>query len=139
MSAVQPYINFDGRCEEALELYKKAIGARVEMLMRCKEAPLEPGQKLSPGSEDKILHVAFWVGDSLLMGSDGYNKGATEFKGVMLSITARDPAEAKRFHEGLSAGGKVTMPLQETFYSPCFGMLEDKFGLGWMVIVQPKK
>ena len=139
MSVVQPYINFDGRCEEALELYKKAIGARVEMMMRCKEAPMAPGQKLSPGSEDKILHVAFWVGDSLLMGSDGYNKGATEFKGISLSITARDPAEAKRFLEGLSAGGKVTMPLQETFYSPCFGMLEDKFGLGWLVIVQPKK
>jgi PhnB protein len=139
MSTVQPYLNFDGRCEEALEFYKSAIGAKVELMMRCKEAPLEPGQKLSPGSEDKILHVAFIVGDSLLMASDGYVKNAPVFKGFSLSITARDAAHAKSMFDALSAGGKVTLPLQATFYSPCFGMLEDKFGVAWMVIVQPKK
>ena len=136
---VQPYLNYDGRCEEAVEHYKKAVGAVVELMMRCKDAPLEPGQKISPGSDDKILHVSFRIGDSVLMASDGYNKGAAEFKGVALSITARDANEAKRIFDGLSSGGKATMPLQETFYSPCFGMLEDKFGMGWMVIVQPKK
>jgi PhnB protein len=139
MSTISPYLNFDGRCEEALEFYKSAMGAKVELMMRCKEAPLAPGQKISPGSEDKILHVAFTVGDSLLMASDGYNSGKAEFKGFSLSITATDPAHAKRVFDALSAGGKVTLPLQETFYSPCFGMLEDKFGMGWMVIVQPKE
>ena len=138
MSTVQPYLNFDGRCEEAIEFYKSAVDAKVELMMRCKDAPLAPGQKLSPGSENKILHVAFLVGDSLLMGSDGYNTGAPAFKGFSLSITAKDEAHAKRMFEALSAGGKATMPLQATFYSPCFGMLEDKFGMAWMVIVQPK-
>jgi PhnB protein len=136
---VQPYLNFDGRCEEAVEFYKSALGAKVELMMRCKDAPLAAGQKLSPGSEDKILHVAFRVGDSLMMASDGYVTNAPVFKGFTLSLSASDPAHAKRLFDGLSAGGKVTMPLQETFYSPCFGMLEDKFGMGWMVIVQPKK
>jgi PhnB protein len=134
---VQPYINFDGRCEEAIDFYKSAVGAKVELMMRCKEAPLADGQKISPGSENKILHVAFRVGDSLLMGSDGYNSGAAQFKGISLSISADDPAHAKRIFDAMSAGGKVTMPLQETFYSPSFGMLEDKFGMSWMVIVQP--
>ena len=136
---VQPYLNFDGRCEEAVEFYKSALGAKVELMMRCKDAPLAAGQKLSPGSEDKILHVALRVGDSLLMASDGYVTNAPVFKGFTLSLSASDPAHAKRLFDGLSPGGKVTMPLQETFYSPCFGMLEDKFGMGWMVIVQPTK
>jgi PhnB protein len=138
MSTVQPYINFDGRCEEAIELYKSALGAKVELMMRCKDAPLPEGQKLSPGSENKILHVAFLVGDSLLMASDGYVKNAPVFKGISLSITATDETHAKRMFDALSVGGKVTMPLAATFYSPCFGMLEDKFGMAWMVIVQPK-
>jgi PhnB protein len=136
---ITPYLNYDGRCEEAIEFYKKAVGAEVDLMMRCKDAPLAPGQKLSPGSEEKILHVSFRIGDAQLMGSDGYNKGESQFKGVALSIDAKDESDAKRLFNGLSAGGKATMPLQETFYSPCFGMLEDKFGLGWMVIVQPKK
>jgi PhnB protein len=135
---ITPYLNYDGRCEEAIEFYKKAVGATVDLLMRCKDAPLEPGQKLSPGSEEKILHVSFRIGDARLMASDGYNKGAAQFKGIALSIDAKDAADAKRLFDGLSAGGKATMPLQETFYSPCFGMLEDKFGIDWMVIVQPK-
>ncbi len=135
---IVPYLNFDGRCEEAIEFYKSAAGAKVELLMRCKEAPLEPGQKLSPGSEEKIVHVAFRIGDSMLMGSDGYITNAPVFKGFSLSITAADEAHAGRLFDAMSAGGKVTMPLAATFYSPCFGMLEDKFGLAWMVIVQPK-
>ncbi|HEY2630495.1 MAG TPA: VOC family protein [Usitatibacter sp.] len=136
---VQPYLNFDGQCEEAIEFYQSVMGAKVELMMRCKDAPLEPGQKISPGSEDKILHAAFRVGESLLMGSDGYNKGKPDFKGFSLSLSATDEAHAKRLFDGLSRGGKVTMPLAATFYSPCFGMLEDKFGMGWMVIVQPKR
>lgn len=139
---VQPYLNFDGRCEEAIEFYKKAVGARVDMMMRYKENP-EPSSAgpVAPGSDNKILHSAFRIGASTIMASDGYNHGESRFRGFSLTINVADEAEADRVFNALVAGGKVTLPLQKTFYSPRFGMLEDKFGMGWMVIVpgpQPK-
>ncbi len=131
---VQSYLFFNGRCEEALEFYKKALGARVEMLMRYKESPEPPPPgMLPPGSENKVMHSSFRVGDTVVMASDGHCSGEVNFQGFSLSITVADVAAADRVFNALADGGKVTMPLAKTFWSPRFGMLTDRFGVGWMV------
>jgi PhnB protein len=136
---VQPYLFFDGRCEEALDFYARAVGAKVEMLMRFKESPdPHPPGMLPPGAENKVLHATMRIGDTQVMASDGECKGRPSFQGFSLSLTARDEAEAKRRFNALADGGKVQLPLQKTFFSPSFGMLTDRFGVGWMVIVQPQ-
>ncbi|RJF96539.1 VOC family protein [Noviherbaspirillum cavernae] len=136
---VQPYLFYNGRCEEALEFYRKTIGAEVEVLMRFKDSP-EPPQPgmVPPGSEEKVMHANFRIGDTTLMASDGCNSGQPEFGGFSLSLTAPDAARAEQWFKALSDGGKVTMPLGKTFFAETFGMLEDRFGLGWMIIVEPK-
>jgi PhnB protein len=136
---VQPYLFFDGRCEEALDFYKKAVGAQVEMLMRFKEAPPNPNADPNacggamPGP-DKVMHCSFKVGDTSIMASDGNCMGHPDFKGFSLTINAKDDAEAKRLFGALSDGGQVQMPMAETFFATSFGMVADKFGVGWMVI-----
>jgi PhnB protein len=130
---VQPYLNFDGRCDEALEFYKKAIGAKVGMLMRFKDAPDQ--SMISPGSENKVMHSSFQVGETTIMASDGRCTGKANFHGIALSITANSEAEADKLFGGLAEGGQVNMPLSKTFFSPKFGMLSDKFGVGWMISV----
>lgn len=132
---VQPYLFFEGRCEEAIEFYKAALGAKVEMMMRFRENPDPQPGMCAPGSENKIMHAAFHVGDSLVMASDGMAGGKPEFKGFSLSVNAKDEAHADRLFDALGQGGKVTLPLGRTFFSPRFGMVTDKFGVGWMVIV----
>ena len=133
---VQPYLFFEGRCEEAVKFYQSALGAKVEGMMRYKESPESmPAGKLPPGSGDKIMHAAFNVGTTTVMASDGMCSGKPQFSGVSLTLNVKDEAEADRMFNGLAAGGEVQMPLQKTFYSPRFGMVRDKFGLGWMVIV----
>ena len=134
---VQPYLFFEGRCEEAVEFYRRAIGAEVVMLMRNKESPDQ--SQVAPGTENKVLHAAFKVGDSMVLASDGYSNGKPEFKGFSLSIEAPDPAAARRMFDALSQDGSVQLPLQQTFFSPSFGMLTDRFGVGWMIMVQPKQ
>ena len=133
---VQPYLFFDGRCEEAIEFYKVTLGAKVEGLMRFKDSPdpVPPGM-CGPNSDDKVMHSAFRIGDSLVMASDGMAGGKPEFKGFSLSVNVADAAEADRMFAALGTGGSVTMPLGKTFFSPRFGMVTDKFGVGWMVIV----
>lgn len=131
---IQPYLFFDGRCEEAIEFYKKAVGAKVEALMRWKDNPDQSMTK--PDNADKVMHSAFKVGDATLLASDGEGKGKPDFKGFSLTLYAKDEAEADKLFTALGDGGKVTMPMSKTFFSPKFGMLSDKFGLGWMVIVQ---
>ena len=133
---VQPYLFFDGRCEEAIEFYRKALGAEVPMLMRFKDSP-EPPQPgmVPPGSENKIMHATLRIGDTVLMVSDGHCQGKPSFEGFSLSVTAANEAEAKRLFASLGDGGQVRMPLTKTFFSPSFGMLADRFGVGWMVIV----
>jgi PhnB protein len=133
---VQPYLFFDGRCEEAIEFYRKALGAEVQMLMRFKDSP-EPHQPgmCAPGSEDKVMHASLRIGDSTVMASDGQCMGKPSFQGFSLSINARDEAEAKRLFTALADGGQVQMPLTKTFFSPHFGMVADRFGVSWMVIV----
>lgn len=133
---IEPYLFFNGRCEEAVEFYKKALGAEVVMLMRFKESP-EPPQAgmLPPGSENKIMHASFRVGDTMVMASDGHCTGKTDFQGFCLSITVPTEAEADRKFAALAEGGQVQMPLAKTFWSPRFGMVADRFGVGWMVSV----
>ncbi|HJQ60551.1 MAG TPA: VOC family protein [Vineibacter sp.] len=135
---VQSYLFFDGRCEEAVEFYRGALGAQVDMLMRYKESPEPPlpGMVL-PGSENKVLHASFRIGDTEVMASDGMCRGKPNFQGFSLSITAANEAEADRLFEALADGGQVQMPLGKTFSSPRFGMVADRFGVSWMVVVQP--
>ncbi|HJU21797.1 MAG TPA: VOC family protein [Casimicrobiaceae bacterium] len=134
---VEPYLFFDGRCEEAIELYRKVLGASVDMLMRFKDSPEPPRPgMMPPGSENKIMHASLRIGDARIMASDGQCQGKPHFDGFSLSITAKDEAEAKRIFGALSEGGQVRMPLTKTFFSPSFGMLADRFGVGWMVIVE---
>lgn len=130
---VQSYLFYEGRCEEAIEFYKQAVGAKVEMLMRYRESP-EPAQ-MPPGADDKVLHACFRIGDTAVMASDGHCSGKPDFKGFGLSITVKTEADADRTFNALGNGGKVLMPLTKTFFSPRFGMLSDKFGVMWMVIV----
>ena len=131
---VQSYLFFNGRCEEAIEFYKNTLGAKVETLMRFKEAPGD--HKCSPGTEEKVMHSCLRIGETAVMASDGMAQGKPEFKGFSLTINAKDQAEADRLFGALSDGGQVHQPLVETFFSPRFGMLADKFGVGWMVMVE---
>ena len=133
---VEPYLFFDGRCEEAIEFYRMAIGAELLMRMRAGEAP-EPHrpQPLGKEMDDKVLHAAVRVGESTLLLSDGPFQGRPAFQGFALTLYAADPDECRRWFAALSEGGEVTQALTETFYSPCFGMLADRFGVNWMVIV----
>jgi PhnB protein len=133
---LQPYLFFDGRCEEALEFYKKNLGAKVEMLMRFKENPeAKPGMN-PPGSDDKVMHACFRVGDTAVMASDGRCMGKPSFQGFALTITAKTEPEAEKTFGALGDGGQVQMPLTKTFFSPKFGMVADKFGVSWMVLVE---
>ena len=133
----QIYLFFDGRLDEALAFYKKTLGIEVEMLMRFKDNPeaAKNPESCAPGSEDKIMHSCFKLGDQRVMASDGHAKGQPEFKGFSLSLSATTEAEAEKLFAALGEGGKVEMPLMKTFFSPKFGMVQDKFGLGWMVLV----
>jgi len=131
---VQSYLFFNGRCEEAIEFYKKTLGAKVEMVMRFKEAPGD--HKCAPGTEDKIMHSCFRIGDTAVMASDGMAQGQPEFKGFSLTLNPKTEAEADRLFAALSEGGQVHQPLIQTFFSPKFGMLADKFGVGWMIMVE---
>jgi PhnB protein len=133
---VQPYLLFNGRCEEAVDFYKKTLGAEVMMLMRFKDSP-EPPQPgmIPPGSENKIMHTSLRIGDTMVMASDGRCEGGSSFQGFSLSLTVANEAEARRTFAALGEGGQVQMPLSKTFWSPCFGMLSDRFGVGWMVSV----
>ena len=132
---IEPYLFFDGRCEEAIEFYRKALGAEVTMLIRFKDCP-EPGM-IPPGGENKVMHGRLVVGSTKLLVSDGRCGGKPTFQGFSLSISATDEAEADRLFAALSDGGEVRMPLGKTFFSRRFGMVADRFGVGWMIITEP--
>lgn len=137
---VIPYLYFDGNCAEALEFYKTALDAKVQMLMHFKDRPPGPDcEGLPPDSDDKVMHACFNIGDSVLMASDGNCKGEAKFEGVTLSLSLKTVEEADRIFHALLEGGKVQMPLIETFFSPRFGMVADRFGVSWMVVVEGKK
>ena len=133
---VQPYLFFDGRCEEAINFYKSALGAQVDMMMRFKENPEPPPPGQGPhGDPDKIMHASFKIGDTQVMSSDGMCQGKPNFQGFSLSITVPNEAEADKKFTALSSGGQVQMPLTKTFWSPRFGMVADRFGVSWMITV----
>jgi PhnB protein len=130
---VQPYLDFSGRCQEAIDFYRGAIGAEVTTLMHFKDCP-EPNAVSSPANKDKVMHAALKIGDSTVFASDGRCSGTANFHGIALALNAKDEADAKRLFGALAEGGQVNMPLTKTFFSPAFGMLADRFGVGWMVI-----
>lgn len=133
---VQPYLFFEGRCEEAIDFYRTALGAELLMLMRFSESP-EPHQPgmVPPGAENKVMHASFRIGESTIMASDGRCGGRPDFQGMSLSLTMPDEAAAQKAFAALGAGGQVQMPLTKTFFSPLFGMVADRFGLSWMILV----
>ena len=133
---VQPYLFFNGSCEQAVEFYRKALGAQVEMMMRYKESPeAPPPGRIPPGFENKIMHTSFRVGGTTIMASDGCSADKPNFDGFSLALSVATEAEADRAFAALAEGGKVEMPLAKTFWSPRFGMVTDRFGIGWMVSV----
>jgi PhnB protein len=135
---VQPYLFMNGRCEEAIEFYKKVFGAQVGMLMRFKEAPPQAdAPACTPANGEKVMHASVTIGESRVMMSDGRNSGTPKFEGFALSVNAKDNADADRMFDALANGGQVTMPMSKTFFSPRFGMVADKFGMHWMIIVEP--
>ena len=134
---VQPYLFFGGRCEEALNFYRDAIGAEAQIIMRAGDSP-EPHPGMQPGQENKVMHATLTIGQTTMMASDGQSQGPANFDGFSLAITVPNEDEADRVFNALAQGGKIEMPLTPTFWAPKFGMLEDRFGLGWMVSVEHK-
>jgi len=132
---VQPYLFFDGRCEEALEFYRKALGAEVTMIMRFKDSPEPPKPGMvPPGSENKIMHSSFRVGNNTVMASDGRCMGQPTFQGFSLSLIVASEAEVERLFGALGEGGQVQMPLSQTFFAKRFGVVADRFGVSWMIL-----
>ena len=135
---VQAYITFGGRCEEALEFYKKSIGAEVSGLMRWKESP-DKAMKTPPGYEEKVINASFRIGETDLMADDGMGEAPPRFTGMTLALSAASDADTLRLFNALAEGGTVQMPLAKTFWTSSFGMLHDKFGVPWMVNVAAAK
>ena len=131
---VQPYLFFEGRCDEALAFYGEALGAEVTALMRYRDCPETPAAT----NGDKVMHAEMRIGSAAVMASDGHCSGATNFQGFGLTLPVPDEATATRLFDALAKGGDVRMPLARTFFSPSFGMVSDKFGVLWMVMAQPK-
>lgn len=132
---IQPYLFFDGRCEEALSFYREALGAKVVMLLRFGDAP--QGEAGCPGGTppaDKVMHACLQIGQTQVMASDGFAAGRPEFKGVSLSLTADDDAQARQLFDALAEGGQVQQPLGPSFFASSFGMVTDRFGVAWMVV-----
>ena len=129
---VEPYLFFDGRCEEAIEFYRRTLGAELMMLSRFKENPAP--EMNPPGSGEKVMHASFRIGDTTVMASDGECGGRPKFEGMSLSLTANTPADAERLFAALAEGGKVQMPMGPTFFAERFGMVADRYGVSWMVI-----
>ena len=138
---VQPYLFFDGRCEEAAEFYRSNLGAEVTMLMRFKEGPAPEGEGgceggPAPGNEDKIMHMSMKIGDTTIMASDGQCQGKPSFQGFSLALSVASDAEAQRLFGLLADGGQVQQPLVKTFFSSSFGMVADRYGVSWMIVVE---
>ena len=134
VAAIDPYLFFNGRCEEAIEFYKSALGAEVEMLLRVKDSPDAPPPGMyPPGSENKVMHASLRIDGQLVMASDGCAFGVPEFKGFSLSISVTEEKQADRAFDALAQGGTVQMALGKTFFSPRFGIVADRFGVSWMV------
>jgi PhnB protein len=137
---IEPYLFFNGRCDEAIDFYRNTVGAEVLMLIRYKDSPEPPPPgMLPPGSENKVMHATLRIGDTNVMAADGHCSGQLSFQGFSLAITVEDESSAARVYKGLADGGKSKMPLTKTFFSPSFGMLTDRFGVEWMIMVPGKE
>ena len=136
-SIVQPYVFFDGKCEEAIEFYKKALGAEVKMLLRFKDSPEPPPPGCAPPDTNKVMHAQFQIGETVIMASDGRATGNPKFEGFSLSLSMPKETDVEKAFNALANGGKIEMPLAKTFFSAKFGMVVDKFGVFWMVLVTP--
>jgi PhnB protein len=137
-SNIQPYLFLEGRCEEAIELYRQALGAEVQMLIRYRDAPEPPPAGQRPqGTADKVMHASLRIGDAQLLLSDGMCSGQPKFAGMAISLSSKSAAETERRYDALLEGGSVAMPLAQTFFSPLFGMVTDRFGVLWMLITEP--
>src|SRR5437667_7743563 len=135
---VQPYLFFNGTCEQAVEFYRTALDAHVDFMMRYKESPEPPPPGMvPPGFENKIMHTSFRIGETTVMASDGCSAEKPAFEGFSLSLSVANESEADRLFAALANGGQVRMPLTKTFWSPRFGMVEDRFGVAWMVSMVP--
>jgi PhnB protein len=134
---VNPYLSFEGRCDEAIEFYKSAVGAEVNTLMRFKDMPGScPEGSVKPGTENKVMHAALRIGDTTVFATDGRCSGQPKFDGISLSLSPANDAQAAKVFNALANGGKISMPLGKTFFASSFGMLTDRFGVPWMVVVQ---
>ena len=134
---VQPYLFFDGKCEEAIQFYQHALGAKLNMQMRFKDSPEPPSPGCAPADTNKIMHAQFQIGDTEVMASDGRGSGNPKFEGFSLSLSLPTEAEVERAFQALAEGGAIQMPLGKTFFSARFGMVTDRFGVMWMVMVTP--
>lgn len=133
---VQTYLFFEGRCEEALEFYRDALGAEIGMVMRFRENPDDPDHTMfPPGAGDMIMHASLKIGETTVLASDGRCRGSPTFGGMSLTIVVPNESEAERLYQALAATGQIRMPLRRTFFSPAFGMVADRFGVGWMIYV----
>ena len=133
---IQPYLFFNGRCEEALDFYKTALGAKIDMVMRFKENPDKPSPEHMPVDPEKIMHASFTVGGAMVMCSDGMQPGKLNFQGFSLALSVANEAAADKAFDALAKEGTVQMPIGKTFFSPRFGAVADKFGVSWMVMVE---
>ncbi len=132
---IQPYLYFEGRCEEALEFYRGALGAQVTVLMRWKDAPQPQDPARAPHApENKVMHAAFRIGDTELLASDGRAQGRPTFQGFALALSTSSDAETDRVFGALSDGGQVLEPLTTTFFTSRFGMVVDRFGVAWTLL-----
>jgi PhnB protein len=132
-----PYLSFNGRCDEAIAFYTRAMGAKVRMLMRFSDSPEPPPPGcLPPGFENKVMHAELRIGDARLMCTDGPGAPEAGFRNVSIAVEVEDEQQVRRMFDALADGGQVTMPPGRTFWSPCFGMLTDRYGLGWMIGMQ---
>ena len=131
---IEPYLFFDGRCEEAIEFYRRTLGAELVMMMRFKENPAP--QMNPPGSAEKVMHASIRIGGATVLASDGDCGGRPNFSGVSLSLTVPTAAEAERKFAALAEGGQVQMPMNQTFFAPRFGMVADRFGVSWMIVAE---
>lgn len=135
---IRPYLSFEGKCEEAIEFYRHALGAQLNMLMRFKDCPEPPSPGcVPPGSENKVMHAQFTIGNNVLMASDARCTGKPVFQGIQLSLTLPSAADVERAFNALAEGGQVQMPLAKTFFSERFGVVTDRFGVCWMTLVTP--
>lgn len=133
---VQPYLSFEGRCEEAIQFYRQALGAEVLQMMRFNDSPEPcPEGMLPPNTEQKIMHASLKIGESIVMATDGQCTGKAGFAGISLSLSLKSDEEASQMFNALSDGGKIEMPMNRTFFASSFGMVSDRFGVSWMIVV----